>query len=84
MSKRDKTQGQKLIDRLQNKVRILEQKLSNFQADHDKINRKKDCENKQLKERLETVTNMNHTLQRKYNVAKKKAEQHDAVLNRCV
>ena len=51
-----------MVDRLQNKVRILERKLNTIQSDHDKVVRKKDCENQQLKERLDTVTAMNHTL----------------------
>ena len=70
----NKNQSEKLVDRLQNKVRILERKLNSCQADHDKVIRKKECENQQLKERLETVTNMNLNLQKKHNIAKKKAD----------
>ena len=63
-----------MVERLKNKVRILERKLNTIQSDHDKVVRKKDCENQQLKERLDTVTAMNHTLQKKHAVAKRKAD----------
>lgn len=52
----------KLIDKLQNKVRLLEKKNNGMQAEHEKAKGKVDRENQQLKERLDAVTNMNISL----------------------
>ena len=36
-----------------------------------------------MKERLDTATQMNHNLQRKLNICKKKADQYDNERQRC-
>lgn len=65
------------MDKLQSKVRVLEKKNGTQQADNDKSKAKVERENQQLKERLDTATNMNHNLQRKLNISKKKADMYD-------
>ena len=72
------------IDRLQVKVRNLEKKVNSQTTDHEKVLRKATNEAKSLKERLETVTNMNNNLQRKLTAAKRKADQYDVLLERCI
>ena len=72
------------MDKLQTKLRNIEKKYNGQQSEHDKIKQKLERENQSLKERLDTVTNMNHNLQRKLNISKRKADQHDSVLNRCI
>ena len=62
------------MDKLQNKVRMLERKNGSYQAEHEKQMKKLERENQQLQERLDTVTSMNHNLQRKVNISKKKAD----------
>ena len=42
------------MDKLQNKLRVLERKSINYQAEHDKSMKKLERENQQLKERLNT------------------------------
>ena len=80
----NKSNSQKLIEKLQNKVRVLERKNNGQQAEYDKAKGIEERKNQQLKERLDTVTTMNHNMQRKLNISKKKADQYDAVLARCL
>lgn len=65
------------MDKLQSKVRVLEKKNGSQQADSDKSKAKLERENQQLKERLDTATTMNHNLQRKLNISKRKADMYD-------
>lgn len=73
-----------MIDKLQNKVRVLERKVNGQQAETDKATSKMKTENQQLEERHETVKKMNFQLQKKFKVAKEKASQFDSVLTRCI
>ena len=70
----NRTNREKFTDKLQAKIRGLEKKSNNQQAEFDKSKFKVERENQQLKERLDTATNMNHNLQRKLNISKKKAD----------
>ena len=46
--------------------------------------RKLTIESSQLKERHDTLNSMNLSLQKKLATSKKKADQYDAVLQRCI
>ena len=84
MQANTKSNKEKMIDKLQNKIRVLERKVNGQQAEYDKVTTKTKSENQQLEERLETVKKMNFQLQKKLKTAKEKAEQYDAVLSRCI
>ena len=62
------------MDKLNNKVRILERKNNGQQAENEKSMKKLERENQQMKERLDSITHMNFNLQRKLNMSKRKAD----------
>lgn len=66
------------------KIRALEEKWQGKEAQWDKDRRRMLEENKQLKERLEVLRNMNMSLQKLQGISKKKADQSDALLKRCI
>jgi predicted RNase H-like nuclease (RuvC/YqgF family) len=74
----------KNTDKLSNKVKTLEKQIASRQNDYDKSTQKFRVEIDQLKERLQTVTNMNFALQKKLASSKRKADLYDNVIARCV
>lgn len=66
------------------KLRELEEKWAAKQAVWDRERRRMFEEGKQLKERLEVLRNMNVNLQKLANVHRKKAEQADVLVKRCL
>ena len=62
LSVNNKSNREKQMDKLQTKLRNTEKKYNGQQAEHDKVKGKLERENQQLKERLDTVTQMNHNL----------------------
>lgn len=59
---------------VQQKLRILEEKYQSLETRHQQEKTKMTAETKSLKERLETVKNMNLNLQKINGKSKKKAE----------
>jgi hypothetical protein len=66
------------------KIRALEEKYAQKLADWEKERRKLMDEAKHLKDRLEVLRNMNINLQKLQGIQKKKAEQTDSLVKRCV
>lgn len=56
----NKSNKEKLIDKLQIKIRVLEKKLNGSSTDFDKTTTKLKSINKQLEERHDTVKKMNY------------------------
>ena len=66
------------------KMRQLEEKHAKEKEDWEREKRRLWEDNRQLKERLEVLRNMNLNLQKLQNINKKKADQADNLLKRCV
>jgi hypothetical protein len=66
------------------KIRALEEKYAQKLADWEKERRKLMDETRHLKDRLEVLRNMNINLQKLQGIQKKKAEQTDSLVKRCV
>ena len=62
----------------------MEEKHNKEKEDSEREKRRLWEENRQLKERLEVHRNMNLNLQKLQTINKKKAEQADNLLKRCV
>jgi UDP-N-acetylglucosamine 2-epimerase len=74
----------KLMGNTTVKMRQMEEKHSKEREDWEREKRRLWEENRQLKERLEVHRNMNFNLQKLQTINKKKAEQADNLLKRCV
>ena len=66
------------------KVRQLEEKYQKLQKDSEKEKWRINEEMKQLKERLEVLRKMNFHMQKLTALSKKKADQADGLLKRCI
>ena len=66
------------------KMRQMEEKHNKEKEEWEREKRRLWEENRQLKERLEVHRNMNLNLQKLQTINKKKAEQADNLLKRCV
>ena len=65
-------------------MRQMEEKHVIEKEEWDREKRRLWEENRQLKERLEVLRNMNLSLQKLQNINKKKADQADNLLKRCL
>jgi DNA-binding protein H-NS len=66
------------------KVRQLEEKIRQLEKEAEKEKRRSSEECKQLKERMEVIRKMNFNLQKLVNLNKRKADQADSLIKRCI